>query len=391
MSTTLTEKLVLDIGNALDVPDSAYEKAKSRYEDLGKWLNDPAKSRCSSFSPLISPQGSFRIGTVIAPPPGEDHDLDLMAQLRIGITRRSHTQKQLKEMLRVDLEAYRIERSIEQELEEKRRCWRMNYKDQLGFHLDAVPAIPLDTGIKSSFSEGVARSLGSGDFSSVLADGATNITDCCHSNFSRLSDGWPISNQEGHALWFESRMRQAQRLLNERASAMLVASVDKLPTYQWKSPLQRCVQLLKRHRDIMFTNARSAQPISVIITTLAARAYTGQSDIIDALRTILRDMGSLVRQTSPRVPNPVNPAEDFADKWSTEEGLKIDLEGNFWRWLAQAQVDIDALTDPSRHSVARALAKARFGVTIDIPDEVPATPKPAAIPAQAVSRPWYAP
>jgi hypothetical protein len=36
---------------------------------------------------------------------------------------------------------------------------------------------------------------------------------------------------------------------------------------------------------------------------------------LSPLERILTDMHLYVRQTIPRVPNPVNPAEDFADKW----------------------------------------------------------------------------
>lgn len=390
MSTTLTQKIFLDIGKALDVPDSAYEAAKRRYEDVGQWLNDPKKSRCSGFSPAVSPQGSFRLGTVIAPPPGEDYDLDLMALLRVGISQRSHTQQQLKELLRADLEAYRLERSIQQALEEKRRCWRLNYKDQLGFHLDAVPAIPLDPSSRLSLQVGITRALGDAALATTVAQHSTNITDRRHPDFTRLSNNWLISNQEGYALWFQARMQLARQLLTERATGMMVASVDQLPAYQWKSPLQRCVQMLKRHRDLMFTNARSAQPISVIITTLAAHAYTGQVDIIDTIGTVLHDMGSFVRSALPRVPNPVNPAEDFADKWSTPEGLKLDLEGNFWRWYAQAQADFEVLSDPSRRAAVRDVAKKRLGVTVDLPEVTSPAPQIIAVPAQAVSRPWYA-
>lgn len=391
MSTTLTNKIFQDIGKALDVPDSAYEAAKRRYEDVGQWLNDPNKSRCSGFSPAVSPQGSFRLGTVIAPPPGEDYDLDLMCVLRFGISQRSHTQQQLKELLRADLEAYRLERSIQQALEEKRRCWRLKYKDQLGFHLDAVPAIPLESGSKTSLQAGITRSLGDAALATAVSQHSTNITDRRHPDFTRLSNSWLISNQEGFALWFQARMQLARQLLTERASGLLVASIDQLPAYQWKSPLQRCVQMLKRHRDLMFISDHDAQPISVIITTLAALAYTGQTNIVETMETVLRDMGSFVRSTSPRVPNPVNPAEDFADKWSTPDGRRLDLEGNFRRWLAQAQADFAVLSDPSRPSVVRDVVKKRLGVSIDLPEVTSPVSPIVAVPAQTTSRPWYAP
>lgn len=45
-----------------------------------------------------------------------------------------------------------------------------------------------------------------------------------------------------------------------------------------ESILQRIVQILKRHRDIMF-NGDEDKPISIIITTLASRAYRGETNL----------------------------------------------------------------------------------------------------------------
>lgn len=54
---------------------------------------------------------------------------------------------------------------------------------------------------------------------------------------------------------------------------LLAESVRAVPKYQSnKTPLQRAVQILKRHRDIMFAGDED-KPVSIIITTLAAKAY----------------------------------------------------------------------------------------------------------------------
>ena len=95
----------------------------------------------------------------------------------------------------------------------------------------------------------------------------------------------------------------------------------------------RQIQILKRHRDVMFIAHPEAKPISVIITTLAAEAYKGETNVDEAMINILRDIESLVSRQIPRVPNPVNPAEDFAEKWGTREGLSMRLEDNFWMWV----------------------------------------------------------
>jgi len=53
------------------------------------------------------------------------------------------------------------------------------------------------------------------------------------------------------------------------------ATIDELPTYRWKTPLQQVVKILKRHRDVMFLDAPDKKPMSIIITTLAGRSIPG--------------------------------------------------------------------------------------------------------------------
>ena len=68
------------------------------------------------------------------------------------------------------------------------------------------------------------------------------------------------------------------------------AKVGNVPAYkEKKSPLQRVVQILKRHRDLMF-NGDESKPISIIITTLAARAYNKETDVLDALVNVVNSM-----------------------------------------------------------------------------------------------------
>ena len=67
MSNSTRSLIIKEIAEELDVPDSAYEAAARRYDDLGNWLQDRSKATCASFNPHIKPQGSFRLGTVTRP------------------------------------------------------------------------------------------------------------------------------------------------------------------------------------------------------------------------------------------------------------------------------------------------------------------------------------
>jgi hypothetical protein len=232
--------------------------------------------------------------------------------------------------------------------------------------VDIVPSIPEAEDIKLILKERMIQEAG---FDKVMAQNVSEyaiaVTDNRNRNFRVISMDWEISNPEGYAKWFESRMRQARQFLDLRAMTEHVAKVEDLPTYKWKTPLQRCVQILKRHRDVMFEHNPDAKPISIILTTLAAKAYRGEGDLYEALNTILTTMGDIIRPTDPRVPNPVDRREDFADKWKTPEGLKLSLERNFWLWLAQAKSDFNIITSSQDTKLITAQAMQKFAASLD--------------------------
>lgn len=367
MSNPTTKRIIEAVAQAIDIPDTAYAKATKRYEDLAKWFTR-SESRCGKFNPSIYAQGSFRLGTVIKPvDPNEDFDLDMGCRLRTGMTKASHTQNDLKHLVGNDLEDYRVCRQIQEEREEKHRCWRLKYSDEMNFHLDAVPSIPETSARRLVIQEAMTRAGTIESLAKSVANLSGAITDNTMKNYEVISDDWRISNSEGYALWFESRMEQARVLVERWAKEAQAAKIDKLPPHQRKSPLQRCVQLLKRHRDMVFKNNPDGKPISVILTTLAAAAYQGEVELHDALDTILSNMGQLVNPTKPRVPNPVNPLEeDFADKWYDPKYAHLHLEQNFKNWLATAQADFHAISSARDAQRIADLAKTKLGVGFNV-------------------------
>ncbi|PFH91383.1 nucleotidyltransferase [Bacillus sp. AFS088145] len=337
------EAILKSLVEQLDLPDSAYEKAKKRYEDLGEWFNRD-DSLLKNNEVHIFPQGSFLLGTALRPVnKEEEYDLDLACKLRSGVNNFTHTQKAIKELVGKELEAYRTARGIKENLASKHRCWRLEYHDSISFHLDIVPAIPADDIQKSMLFEAINKN-GTSEF---IADKASNsamlITDDRDPNYNDIVSNWNISNPTGYGIWFTDRMNIFEgRALYEKAL------ISEIPNYERKTPLQRCIQLLKRHRDIMFGDNES-KPISIIITTLAAKAYSGETNIYTALNNILEKMPRLIYPRTPRVPNPVNPEEDFADRWEMPEYKHLKLEQNFNIWLQQAKLDFNvttSITDP---------------------------------------------
>lgn len=134
------------------------------------------------------------------------------------------------------------------------------------------------------------------------------------------------------------------------------------PITKSKTPLQRSIQLLKRHRDSLFQED-DHKPISAIITTLAAHAYDGEGTLTSALRTILRNMDRYIEERNgvKWVQNPVNPHENFADKWP-ESPAKQE---KFYTWLDRARRDFGSYLAARYDAIPDQLRDRMTGTTIN--------------------------
>ena len=129
-------------------------------------------------------------------------------------------------------------------------------------------------------------------------------------------------------------------------------SVKPIPTFQKERfPLQRVVQILKRHRDMLYQDKsekeRKCKPISIIITTLASHAYKGETTILEALSNVINSMHEYIEDYNPNtgekekwVSNPINSLENFADKWKEFP----ERQTHFYDWLNKVKIDIENIT-----------------------------------------------
>ena len=323
-------QLLESIAKALDISDGHYQQAVQRYESIGKWLErDESKIAC--YNPETSPQGSFALGTVTRPILNvEEYDLDLVSEL--NLKKDEITQEVLKNLVGYEIRSYACANNMNSPAKEGRRCWTLNYADGAQFHMDILPAIPDIESFKELLeSQGYALS--------TWADSAIAITDKTLPNYSCIDPDWPRSNPKGYAAWFRSRMEIEFNARREFLAESMQARVDEVPEYRIKTPLQQSIQILKRHRDIMFVDDPDDKPISIIITTLAGHAYNNESDLLDALQNLVKGMPRYILRINGRtwIPNPVNPLENFADKWQEHP----QREENFYKWLGQMQQDLD--------------------------------------------------
>lgn len=119
------------------------------------------------------------------------------------------------------------------------------------------------------------------------------------------------------------------------------------------------IQLLKRHRDVVFNERQDVAPASIIITTLAAKAYKSELDLLDAIKSILVNFLSGVETigTVNWVRNPVMSKENFADKWIEDK----EKERCFYEWVTKLNKDFEKLfTCKDYDSIINSLRRCLF-------------------------------
>lgn len=325
-------EILEELGKNLDISETQHNAVAKSYEAVGLHL---AKhdSPLGKYDPEILPQGSFMLGTMIQPiHEDDDLDIDLVCQL-VG-KQDTWTQYDLKQAVGNQLKAHgTYEKMLRKP--DGRRCWTIDYSEDANYHLDILPCI-VDSGYRILLEKAFSAT------EQAEADTlALRITDNTDENYKTETNhlNWLKSNPFGYARWFFN-----QASLDIVKAELFSEAIQPIPNYsKEKLPLQRVVQILKRHRDMMF-NGDEDKPISIIITTLASSAYDKETNIIDALLNVTGKMSSLVTEKYSHkhnkyvkwVENPVNSEENFADKWVDHPKRKE----NFYNWIAQVQKDL---------------------------------------------------
>lgn len=301
----------------LEITETQYKTATAKYEAVGSWLAESTSPHLKHAQ--IYPQGSIALGTAIKQISRNEFDVDLVCHLpELAATSDAHA---VKTLIGSRLKEHATYRGM---LEEKQRCWRINYANE--FHLDITPSI----GNPSCYQGG-----------ELVPDKA-------------LAQ-WKPTNPKGYISKFEQYAAISPRMhLAKVAFAEARADVAPLPEQEMTKPfLKRIIQLLKRHRDHMFvgTDRSGMAPISVIITTLAGWAYarcaTQQAymDAFDFIIAVIREMPAFIKieMRSGRrffiIENETTIGENFADKWNSD----ARLASTFDDWHKDVLTSIESL------------------------------------------------
>lgn len=175
-------------------------------------------------------------------------------------------------------------------LETHPRCLRLTYEKQ--FHLDIVPA-------RTHPHLGVP-------FIQIPEKPAQ------HGDLHR----WLTNNPKGLVEWFKSECNKQLVLLEKADQEPLPQPV---PNNE-KPVLAQAVQLLKRHRDVVFDNADEA-PSSIVLTTLAGTFYQGGQFVESTLNQVLDRIALLADRDKlfASVSNPACSDQKLCENWTPHQ------------------------------------------------------------------------
>jgi len=170
---------------------------------------------------------------------------------------------------------------------------------------------------------------------------------------------WIPNNPKEYESWFENRSSSTLILMEKGAAPEPVP--DQLPSDE-KPPLKRVVQLWKRQRDIVFGDDRGA-PSSILITTLSANFYKGETEVASALANVLMRTDECIRSAWPKrisVLNPTNADEDLCARYSDEQYVA------FAKWVVSFSQKLQELLEIRGLDKIASVLKTLFGESVTL-------------------------
>lgn len=278
------DKMLRKIAKEIEISKTEYEKAVKSYNAVGTFIDN----NIPQYDIKIVPQGSFRLGTVTKPITDEDeYDIDLVAII-------DHKFLNAKELKNIVGDALKSSDRYSEKLVEGKRCWTIEYSESSKYHMDILPTMMSDT-----YSTNKELTM-------------------THKEDEKSDYEFRQTNPEAYYDWFLERMEEERKRLKEEYAVRNKLEIVDVPEYEIKTTLQVAIQILKRYRDIKFKETPDIKPISIILTTLMAKVYTGKESVYELIEKFSKEYMMHIQKDENGniiIKNPVNENENFADKW----------------------------------------------------------------------------
>lgn len=298
-------KMLRRIVAEIEISQTEHERAVNSYNAVGTFLDN----NIPQYDIKVIPQGSFRLGTVIKPITDKDeYDIDLVAIVDNKFT----NAEDLKNIV-----GYALKESdrYSEKLEEGKRCWTIEYAESANYHMDILPTMRSNTYFRN-------KEL-------IMT----------HKEDENSNYEFRQTNPEAYYDWFVKRMEEEKKKLTEEYAIRNKMEIVEVPEYKIKTTLQIAIELLKRYRDIKFKETPDIKPISIILTTLMARIYTGKENVYELIEKFSKEYILYLEKDengNVLIKNPVNENENFADKWPNNPERKEA----FFRFMNELKEDL---------------------------------------------------
>lgn len=289
----------------IQLSKTQHTQAEEHYMAVSRWL-EQEDSLLSPYKPKIYPQGSLPMGVTNKPLKKDEYDLDFICELKIYSWQITPADLFSKVEYRISQH-----KDYRDRMELGKRCIKLTYAHD--FHLDIVPACTNE----------------------AAGYGQVQIPD-------RELENWRDTNSKQYVNWFNAIANQSHDTGRFDAAEPLSPP----EAFEKKSALKFAVQLMKRYRDIAFQEKSDLAPVSIVLSTLSARAYLGSSSVFETVGEILNAIQALIELSQDRLQvwNPANHiSEDLGERWDsnpeayTEFKFWISDFQIIWRQLEQAR------------------------------------------------------
>lgn len=230
------DTILMLVCNELQLSATQEKKAKKMHEDICKWISGSEKYDLKEA--YIFVQGSMATQTTVRPLTKEEYDLDMVCLVR----NTNYTPDRLLSLVRKRIAENPVYAKVLKEGEHKRNIG-LEFPGE--FHVDIVPAIPY-TG---------------------------KIIKIPNYDKNTGTYSWKSTNPQGFKIWFEEKMKKFQFFSNKTATVY-----DAFPEFKplaFMKPLQNVVQLLKRWRDVNFTNKKIAPHLQYLYQRYQVKIIMG--------------------------------------------------------------------------------------------------------------------
>lgn len=299
------DKMLRRIADEIEISQTEHERAVKSYNAVGTFLDN----NIPQYNIRVIPQGSFRLGTVIKPITDRDeYDIDLVAIVDNKFT-------DAEDLKNIIGDALKKSDRYSEKLKEGKRCWTIEYAESSNYHMDILPAMKSDTYM------------------------TTKELTMTHKEDENSDYEFRQTNPEAYYDWFVKRMEEEKKKLTEEYAIRNKLEIVDVPEYEIKTTLQIAIEIIKRYRDIKFQENPDIKPISIILTTLMARIYTGKENVYELIEKFSKEYIMYLEKDENGdilIKNPVNENENFADKWPKYP----DRKEAFFKFMTELNADL---------------------------------------------------